>query len=254
MAYTRISKIGIIETLKDWLQRARFSSRTGAEILDDRIRKISPLQAGYICMVRVMREAHRMGLGSTATMVYGHIESIEQRINHLITLRSLQDEKPEGAPGFRAFICWPMQLKGTKLDDIYSISALTPVEHLKMVAIARIVLNNIPHIQVSWLTIGRALAKIALHCGADDMGSVMIEENVVSSAGANYRSDEEELQEAIREAGFEPWLGIRIIPRIFGQIRLKRRFHRYLSHLSFSGCPACPFTQTNLRFIRPRPQ
>ncbi len=204
----RISKIGIIETLERLVAAGLDSlPGAGAEILDDRIRKIISLaKPGTSAWCEVMREAHRMGLGSTATMVYGHIESIEQRINHLITLRSLQDEKPEGAPGFRAFICWPMQLKGTKLDDIYSISALTPVEHLKMVAIARIVLNNIPHIQVSWLTIGRALAKIALHCGADDMGSVMIEENVVSSAGANYRSDEEELQEAIREAGFEPWL------------------------------------------------
>lgn len=204
----RISKIGIQETL-DRLIAAGLDSLpgAGAEILDDEVRKIiSPAKPSADAWIEVMRVAHKKGLGSTATMVYGHIETVEQRIEHLLKLRNLQNERPQGTPGFRAFICWPMQTKGTKLSQLYKIGTISPVEHLKMVAISRIILNNIQHIQASWLTIGKPLAKIALHCGADDMGSIMIEENVVSSAGASYKSDEEELQKAIKEAGFEPWL------------------------------------------------
>lgn len=204
----RISKLSVKEVI-DRLIAAGLDSLpgAGAEILDDSVRRIiSPAKPSADAWIEVMKTAHRAGLGSTATMVYGHIESVGQRIDHLIKLRDLQNERPEGTPGFRAFIAWPMQTKGTKLRQLYDIKPVSPVEHLKMVAISRIVLNNIPHIQVSWLTIGKPLAKIALHSGADDMGSIMIEENVVSSAGAAYRSDEEELQTAIKEAGFEPWL------------------------------------------------
>lgn len=204
----RISKLSIRETLQR-LRDAGLDSLpgAGAEILNDRVRKlISPAKPGADAWISVMKEAHSMGFGSTATMVYGHIETVEERVEHLIKLRDLQSQKPDNMPGFRAFICWPMQVKGTRLAEIYKIEPLTPVENLKMVAISRLVLDNIRHIQVSWLTIGRELAKVALHCGADDMGSIMIEENVVSSAGASYRSGEEEIKQAIREAGFDPWL------------------------------------------------
>ncbi len=204
----RISKLSVNEVLERLIAAGLDSlPGAGAEILDDSVRKIiSPAKPSADAWISVMRIAHKMGLASTATMVYGHLETLEQRVNHLITLRDLQNEKPKGVPGFRAFICWPMQTKDTKLGQKYNIENVSPVEHLKMVAISRIVLNNIPHIQASWLTIGKPLAKIALHCGADDMGSIMIEENVVSSAGANHHSDEYEIQQAIREAGFEPWL------------------------------------------------
>lgn len=204
----RISKLSVKEVI-DRLIIAGLDSLpgAGAEILDDSIRKIiSPAKPSAVAWIEVMKIAHKAGLGSTATMVYGHIETVEQRIEHLIKIRDIQDEKPNGTPGFRAFICWPMMTKKTKLGELYKIEPVSPLEHLKMVAISRIMLNNIPHVQASWLTIGKTLAKIALHCGADDMGSIMIEENVVSSAGANYKSDEEELQSLIKEAGFDPWL------------------------------------------------
>ena len=204
----RISKISIEETLKRLIAVGLTSlPGAGAEILTDRVRKIlSPSKPNSAKWVEVMKCAHQLGLGSTATMVYGHIETLEDKIQHLITIREIQDCKPHDSPGFRAFICWPMQTEGTKLAQMFSIAPLSAVEHLKMVAISRIMLNNILHIQASWLTIGPELGKVALHCGADDMGSIMIEENVVSSAGADYRRDKEEMQKMIIDAGFDPWL------------------------------------------------
>lgn len=179
----------------------------GAEILSDRVRKIiSPAKPDTASWVEVMKEAHKLGLGTTATMVYGHIETLEERIAHLLTLRDIQDKKPAGTPGFTAFIAWPMQLEGTKMDTITLKEKPSALEHLKMIALSRIVLLNIPHIQVSWLTIGTELAKIALHSGADDMGSIMMEENVVSSAGAKFKTTISSIQQTIREAGFDPWL------------------------------------------------
>jgi cyclic dehypoxanthinyl futalosine synthase len=212
----RISKISIEETLHR-LVRAGLTTLpgAGAEILSDRVRKIiSPAKPNTQKWCEVMRAAHKMGLSTTATMVYGHIETIEERMEHLVTIREIQSDKPSDAPGFRAFISWPMQMEGTKLSQIYSGKDITPVEHLKMVAMSRIMLNKIPHIQASWLTVGEATGQMALHCGADDMGSIMIEENVVSSAGANYRMGSEEMQRRIKEAGFEPWLrGQDYLPR-----------------------------------------
>jgi len=204
----RLSKLTIKETLSRLVAAGLDTlPGAGAEILSDRVRKIlSPGKPDSKQWADVMREAHRMGIGTTATMVYGHIETIEERMEHLILLRDIQTEKPDGAPGFRAFICWPMQSTGTKLGGNFKIEPLNPVEHLKMVALSRIILNNIPHIQASWLTIGRETAQLALHAGADDMGSIMIEENVVSSAGAKNSMDSLKMQQTIREAGFEPWL------------------------------------------------
>ncbi len=204
----RISKLSIKETLLR-LTKAGLDSLpgAGAEILSQRVRKIiSPNKPNEKLWVEVMECAHSLGIPTTATMVYGHIETLEERIEHLFILREIQNKKREGVPGFTAFIGWPMQMKGTRLGELYSIESLSVIEHLKMIAISRIILYNIPHIQVSWLTIGKELAKVALHSGADDMGSIMIEENVVSSAGATNRINKESMQKTIIEAGFEPWL------------------------------------------------
>lgn len=204
----RLSSLSIKETL-DRLVRAGLDTLpgAGAEILSDRVRKLlSPGKPTSSQWCEVMQEAHKMGLSTTATMVYGHIETIEERIAHLVTIRELQEKKPKNAPGFRAFICWPMQTEGTKLNMNYSSTEVSSIEHLKMVAISRIMLNNITHIQASWLTVGKEVGMLALHSGADDMGSIMIEENVVSSAGAEHKMGATEIQNTIKEAGFEPWL------------------------------------------------
>jgi len=204
---SRISSISIRETLERLISAGLDTlPGAGAEILSDRVRNIiSPSKPNSSSWENVMREAHKLGIGTTATMVYGHIETIRERLEHLIILRNIQQDKPVGTPGFRAFIGWPVQLKGTKLAERFSLSPVSSLENLKMIAISRIMLPNIPHIQVSWLTIGEDLAQLSLHCGADDMGSVMIEENVVSSAGASFKMDSERMKRCIREAGFEPW-------------------------------------------------
>jgi len=204
----RLSGLSIKETLKRLINAGLDTlPGAGAEILCDRVRKIiSPAKPSVSKWVEVMEEAHKLGLGTTATMVYGHIETVSERIEHLILIREIQNKKPAGVPGFRAFISWPMQTAGTKLGERFHPAPLTQLEHLKMVAISRIMLCNIPHIQASWLTVGKSTGTLALHCGADDMGSIMIEENVVSSAGANNYMNAEEMQETIKAAGFEPWL------------------------------------------------
>jgi len=205
---SRLSKLTIQETLQRLIAAGLDSlPGAGAEILSDRVRSIlSPGKPNSKQWEDVMREAHKQGIGTTATMVYGHIETVAERIQHLILLRNIQADKPKDAPGFLAFICWPMQFAGTKLGEKFNIETLSPIEHLKMTAISRIILNNIPHIQASWLTVGKETGQLALHSGADDMGSIMIEENVVSSAGANISMSAEQMQQTIKEAGFEPWL------------------------------------------------
>ncbi|MCK9304702.1 MAG: CofH family radical SAM protein [Bacteroidales bacterium] len=204
---SRISGITMTETIKRLIDAGLDSlPGAGAEILSDRVRKIiSPSKPDAHSWEKVMREAHKLGIGTTSTMVYGHLETLEERLDHLVLLRSIQADKPAEAPGFRAFIGWPMQLKKTRLLEKYPLSPPSMLENLKMVAISRIMLINVPHIQVSWLTIGPRTAQLALHCGADDMGSVMIEENVVSSAGSHFRMVPDEMERCIREAGFDPW-------------------------------------------------
>ena len=179
----------------------------GAEILVERVRKIvSPAKPSAEEWLRVMHEAHLMNIPTTATMMYGHIESVEERIEHLIRLRDLQAECPEGNYGFTAFIPWIFRSEGTQLEAMGYTTHFSPNEYLRLIAIARLVLNNIRNIQASWLTVGKQTAQIALHSGANDMGSIMIEENVVSSAGAHNRFDREGICTAIREAGFTPRL------------------------------------------------
>ncbi|MDR2651800.1 MAG: CofH family radical SAM protein [Prevotellaceae bacterium] len=179
----------------------------GAEILCDRVRKqISPAKPNSQMWLDVMREAHKLNLPTSATMVFGHIETLDERIEHLIKIRDLQDEKPRNTYGFLSFICWTMQLEGTKLGEKIGNKTATIDDYIRTVAISRIALNNITNIQASWLTVGKDIAQIALHSGANDMGSIMIEENVVSSAGSTNTLDTNGIQKAIRDAGFTPWL------------------------------------------------
>jgi cyclic dehypoxanthinyl futalosine synthase len=176
----------------------------GAEILCDRVRKIvSPAKATSDEWLEVMREAHKFNLPTSATMMYGHIETTEERIEHLIRLRDLQDHKPENHFGFITFIPWPYQEEGTVLMQKHGIkSTYTGPDYIRLIAISRIILNNIRNIQASVLTVGKEIGMLSLHSGANDLGSIMIEENVVSAAGATNRFNANEMQAIIREAGF----------------------------------------------------
>jgi cyclic dehypoxanthinyl futalosine synthase len=178
----------------------------GAEILcDDIRRKISGGKAGTESWLEVMNAAHRINLPTSATMMYGHIENKAHRIEHLLRIRQVQEERPEGSYGFITFVPWPFQADNTKLKEIYPGDYENfAEEYIRIISISRIVLNNIDHIQASWLTVGLDIAQICLHAGADDLGSIMIEENVVSSAGASYRTNSEEIQKTIQLAGFKP--------------------------------------------------
>lgn len=179
----------------------------GAEILVDRVRKyISPGKPNSQAWLDVMAEAHALNLVTSATMMIGHYETMEERIEHLVKIRDLQASKPKKATGFLNFIVWTFQDKGTKLEELGITSMVTPEEYIRTIAISRIMLNNIKHIQASWLTVGKDTAQICLHAGANDFGSIMIEENVVSSAGANNRMDSYGIQKAIVDAGYEPQL------------------------------------------------
>jgi len=180
----------------------------GAEILSDRVRGIiSRNKCSVQQWLDVMREAHKLGLTTSATMMFGHIETLDERIQHLVFIREVQDEKPENAAGFISFIPWPFQSEGTSLQKLHHITNVASgEEYVRLLAISRLMLPNVPNIQASWLTVGKDTAQLCLHAGANDFGSIMIEENVVSVAGANYKFDEEGIQRAIREAGFEPQL------------------------------------------------
>lgn len=180
----------------------------GAEILCDRVRKsISPGKANTQQWLDVMREAHKMNMLTSATMMFGHVETKRERIEHLVAIRTVQSEKPESSPGFLAFIPWPFQDEDTILQKELGITnQVSSEEYIRTIAISRIMLPNIINIQASWLTVGKDVAQICLHSGANDFGSIMIEENVVSSAGADYKFDAEGIQNAIREAGFTPQL------------------------------------------------
>jgi len=178
----------------------------GAEILSDRVRKIvSPAKATTEEWLGVMREAHILNLPTSATMMYGHVETIRERIEHLIRIRDLQTEKQENNFGFITFIPWPFQDEGTVLREKHGIrSSYNGPDYIRMIAISRILLNNIRNIQASILTVGKDVGMLSLHAGANDLGSIMIEENVVSAAGANNRFNANEMQSIIKDAGFVP--------------------------------------------------
>lgn len=169
----------------------------GGEILVDRVRdRVAPLKCNSDQWLKVMEIAHGMGLNSSATMMFGHVETLEERIEHLGRLRRQQDE----TGGFTAFICWTFQAENTKLRA----EPVGSAEYLRMQALSRIFLDNFPNVQSSWVTQGPKIGQVALSYGANDFGSVMMEENVVSKAGANFRLQAQEIETLIRECGYEP--------------------------------------------------
>lgn len=180
----------------------------GAEILDDRVRRlISKGKCGGQEWLDVMRAAHQLDITTSATMMFGHIETNMERMEHLVMLRDVQSEKPQHAKGFLAFIPWPFMDEDTILKKIKRArNTVTGDEYVRMIAMSRIMLPNVTNIQASWLTVGKKIAQICLHAGANDFGSIMIEENVVSAAGAAFRFTADGIQDAIREAGFKPQL------------------------------------------------
>jgi cyclic dehypoxanthinyl futalosine synthase len=170
----------------------------GGEILVDRVRKrISPLKINSDEWLEVMQMAHELGLKSSATMMFGHVETVEDRVEHLQRIRAQQDK----SGGFTAFICWTFQPQHTvlKIDNPTGVA-----EYLRTQALARIFLDNIENIQSSWVTQGPAIGQVALKYGANDFGSVMMEENVVSSAGTTFRLNATQIESLIRDAGYEP--------------------------------------------------
>ena len=176
----------------------------GAEILDDRVRRlISKGKCGGQEWLDVMRAAHKLHLTTSATMMFGHIETNLERMQHFVDIRQVQSEKPADAKGFLAFIPWPFMDEGTLLKKIKRArNTCTGDEYIRMIAMSRIMLPNVVNIQASWLTVGKQVAQVCLHAGANDFGSIMIEENVVSAAGAAFRFTASGIQQAIRDAGF----------------------------------------------------
>lgn len=180
----------------------------GAEILVDRVRRlISKGKCGSQEWLDIMHEAHELDITTSGTMMFGHVETVTERFEHLVKIREVQSRKPEHAKGFIAFIPWTFQDVDTLLARIRGVHNLTtPEEYIRMIAMSRIMLPNVKNIQASWLTVGKRTAQLCLHAGANDFGSIMIEENVVSAAGAPHRFTSKGIQDAIREAGFEPQL------------------------------------------------
>jgi cyclic dehypoxanthinyl futalosine synthase len=199
----RRSKLSIGDTLRR-LHEAGLDSVPGggAEILTERVRKIiAPQKTKSHEWLAIMREAQLQGLSTTATMMYGHVETLEERVEHMRRIRELQDE----TRGFRAFISWTFQRDGNRLDDqVADESMPTSFDYLLTQAVSRIYLDNVPHIQSSWVTQGMKIGQVALGFGADDMGSVMMEENVVSAAGTTHRTSVDELVHLIRSMGKTP--------------------------------------------------
>jgi cyclic dehypoxanthinyl futalosine synthase len=196
---SRLSQIGVPEVI-DRLIAAGLDSIPGggAEILVDRVRRLLHCYGKATAdeWLDVMREAHRRGLRTTATMMYGTVETVEERIEHMMRLRDLQDE----TGGFTAFITWSFQPEHTELGG----TEATGIEYLRTLALARIVLDNFDNLQASWVTQGGKVGQLSLAYGANDMGSVMIEENVVRAAGAAYCMDEIEIVRNVEDAGFVP--------------------------------------------------
>ena len=207
-----ICKIGGISHLQALtaLKKAGMDSMpgAGAEILSDRVRRlISKGKCTGQEWLDIMKVAHQIGLTTSATMMFGHIETLEERFDHLVRIREVQAQKPEGENGFLAFIPWPFMDDGTLLQRVKGVNNETSAdEYIRMLAICRIMLPNIKNIQTSWLTVGADTAQLTLHGGANDMGSIMLEENVVSAAGASHRFTSESIVRCIEKAGFTPQL------------------------------------------------
>lgn len=200
--FSALSGLSTLDVLKR-LQSAGLDSMPGggAEILSDRVRQaLAPRKCSADRWIEVMEEAHNLGMRTTATMMFGHVETIEERLEHLQRLRDLQDR----TGGFTAFIPWPFQPDNTALAAAGTIEKTSGFIYLRMLALSRIFLDNFANIQASWVTQGPKIAQVSLFFGANDFGSTMIEENVVAAAGVQFRLSEEEIQHLVREAGFEP--------------------------------------------------
>ena len=206
---TKLEKSTHYEVLKA-LKEAGLDSLpgAGAEILDDRVRRlISKGKCGSEEWLEVMRQAHKLHLTTSATMMFGHIETNLERFEHLVKIREVQAQKPEDAKGFLAFIPWPFMDEDTLLKKLKRArNTVSGDEYIRMIALSRIMLPNVKNIQASWLTVGKQVAQVCLHAGANDFGSIMIEENVVSAAGAAFRFTADGIQQAIKDAGFQPQL------------------------------------------------
>ncbi len=198
----KISKISIVEVLQRLKDKGLASiPGAGAEILSDRVRDIiSPKKIDADRWIEIHREAHKLGIKSTATMMFGTVETDEEIVEHLDRIRKLQDE----TGGFRAFILWSFQSENTQLAREIDIQKSSSNRYLRLLAVSRLFLDNFPNIQSSWVTQGSYIGQMALLFGANDLGSTMMEENVVSSAGASFRMGKDEMIELIRDIGEIP--------------------------------------------------
>jgi len=194
----RVSSLSLEDTLKRLIAAGLDSiPGGGAEILSDRVRQIIGIAKGSTHdWLEVMEGAHRLGMKTTATMMFGHVETLEERIDHLLHLRDLQDR----TGGFTAFIAWTFQPENTALAG----DEVTSFQYLRTLAVSRVFLDNFPNVQASWVTQGPKIGQVSLRFGANDFGSLMIEENVVSAAGAHFRLTEAEIARNIKDAGFIP--------------------------------------------------
>jgi len=196
--FSRISGLPVRGVLQR-LQEAGLDSIPGggAEILDDRVRKyISPHKISWNEWMDVMTTAHELGMKTTVTMMFGSVETLEERVMHLIRIREAQDR----TGGFRAFIPWSYQPANTELGG----ETATGVDYLKTLAVSRLMLDNVPNVQASWVTQGAKLAQVSLSFGANDFGGTMLEENVVRAAGVSYRVPMDEIIRSIKDAGYQP--------------------------------------------------
>ena len=199
----KVSRISVEEVLKRLKAKGLASiPGAGAEILNDRVRDvIAPKKIDADVWVDIHRKAHKLDIKSTATMMYGTVESNKEIIEHFERIRNLQDE----TGGFRAFIMWSFQSSHTKLiEELPELKKHSANRYLRLLAVARLYLDNVPNIQSSWVTQGPYIGQMALHFGANDLGSTMMEENVVSSAGAAYAMAKDEMVELIRDVGETP--------------------------------------------------
>lgn len=197
--FSQLSNLSIREVVKRLMDAGLGSiPGGGAEILSDRVRELTaPRKCTADEWLEVMKTAHQLGLRTTATMMFGHVETGQERLEHLRRLRGLQDE----TGGFTAFICWPFQPDNTVFGDMEKTGAF---EYLKMLALSRIYLDNFDNVQASWVTQGPKVAQLSLFFGANDFGSTMIEENVVAAAGVSFRLSEQEIRRLVTDAGFTP--------------------------------------------------
>jgi cyclic dehypoxanthinyl futalosine synthase len=194
----RVSKLTTEEALRRLVAAGLDSiPGGGAEVLSDRVRQIIGIAKGSTAeWLEVMEAAHGLGMKTTATMMFGHVETLEERVEHLLHLRELQDR----TRGFTAFIAWTFQPANTAIGG----DELTSFQYLRTLAVARVMLDNFPNVQASWVTQGAKIGQVSLRFGANDFGSLMIEENVVSAAGAHFRLTEAEIARNIQDAGFVP--------------------------------------------------